>query len=327
MRGSAVGDRYRMVNGLYIVGITLDVEHTRASAYSSFDGQEFCTLPTFDRVGYGDKLRRFSSISRRRTPMADLVPLNAWDNHIHVFDPDNYPYGSNRSYTPKAAQLSEYPKQITGCENIVIVHASVQGSSFEPLLDTLSKEGKSSFPDGKLRGLATIIPQDVDDSQLDKLHAAGVRGARLHKMSWGHGAQSGVEDIINNIKAISSKTARVGWVISIFCPLAAWAAMADDLRQLDPRTKIIADHFGAAFPGSENTVDFRTFLKLIREKKIYVKISAFERLYHGHAKGWMLSSQSRKLYWTLDRIRLSLARIGRTLVLVLQGRARMMNRD
>ena len=217
--------------------------------------------------------------------MADLVPLNAWDNHIHVFDPDNYPYGSNRSYTPKAAQLSEYPKQITGCENIVIVHASVQGSSFEPLLDTLSKEGKSSFPDGKLRGLATIIPQDVDDSQLDKLHAAGVRGARLHKMSWGHGAQSGVEDIINNIKAISSKTARVGWVISIFCPLAAWAAMADDLRQLDPRTKIIADHFGAAFPGSENTVDFRTFLKLIREKKIYVKISAFERLYHGHAKG------------------------------------------
>lgn len=214
--------------------------------------------------------------------MAELVPLGAWDTHIHVFDPKSHSYSSNRSYTPKAAQLSEYPKVVTGCDNIVVVHASVQGSSPDALLDTLSKQGTGAFPHGKLRGLATIIPQDITDDQLDKLHAAGVRGARLHKMSWGHGEQSGPNDIINDIRAISAKTARLCWIIGVFCPLTAWAALADDLRKLDPRTKIVADHFGAAFPGSEDTEEFRVFLELIREKRIYVKISGFERLYYGH---------------------------------------------
>ena len=217
--------------------------------------------------------------------MADLVPLGAWDTHIHVFDPDNFPYGTNRSYTPKAAQLSEYPRQVTGCENIVVVHASVQGSSQAALLDTLSKQGTSACGNGVLRGLATVDPQNIDDDELDKLHAAGVRGARLHKMSWGHGVQSGAEDIVNGIKAISIKTARLDWIIGIFCPLVAWAAMATDLRRLDPRTKIVADHFGATFPGMEQTDEFKIFLELVREKRIYVKISGFERLYHANSNG------------------------------------------
>ena len=122
--------------------------------------------------------------------MAELVPSGAWDTHIHVFDPNNFPYDSNRSYTPKAAQISEYPRRITACDNIVVVHASVQGSSPAALIDTLFKERTGAFKDGTLRGLATIDPTDMDDDQLDKLHALGVRGVRLHKMSWGHGAQS-----------------------------------------------------------------------------------------------------------------------------------------
>jgi predicted TIM-barrel fold metal-dependent hydrolase len=133
--------------------------------------------------------------------------------------------------------------------------------------------------------LVTIDPHDIEDNQLDKLHALGVRGARLHKMSWGHGVQSGAEGIINDIKAISTKTARLGWIIGIFCPLAAWAAMAADLRRLDPRTKIVADHFGAAFPGMERTEEFKVLLELVREKRIYVKISGFERLYDGNSNG------------------------------------------
>ena len=90
---------------------------------------------------------------------------------------------------------------------------------------------------------------------------------------------------MNDIKAISKKTATLGWIIGIFCPLAAWAAIAVDLRTLDRRTTIVADHFGAAFPGMEQTEDFKVFLKLIQDKRIYVKISGFERLYHGHSNG------------------------------------------
>jgi predicted TIM-barrel fold metal-dependent hydrolase len=90
---------------------------------------------------------------------------------------------------------------------------------------------------------------------------------------------------MQDIRTIVSKTARLGWVIAAFCPLAAWAAMADDIQQLDPRVKIIADHYGGAFPGDEDTEDFKAFLSLVLQKRLVVKISGFERLYNGHDDG------------------------------------------
>ncbi|PYI01400.1 amidohydrolase 2 [Aspergillus sclerotiicarbonarius CBS 121057] len=215
--------------------------------------------------------------------MAELVPANAWDTHIHVFDPNTFPYAVPRSYTPKAAQMAEYPTAVTGCRNVVIVHASMQGVSPAPLVDTLSKQ--QQMPGYTLRGLATIDPYTITDDELDALHAAGVRGARLHEMAWGHGKQSGGSDIIKKLTALADRLARLEWAIGIFCPISAWAAMADTIRNLDPRIQMVADHFGGTFPGEENSPEFATFLGLIREKRVWVKVSGFERLYHGHASG------------------------------------------
>ncbi|PWY90223.1 amidohydrolase 2 [Aspergillus heteromorphus CBS 117.55] len=215
--------------------------------------------------------------------MAELVPPNAWDTHIHVFDPETFPYATPRSYTPRAAQMAEYPTAVTGCRNVVIVHASMQGTSPAPLVDTLAKQ--AHLPGYRLRGLATIDPDSITDEELDALHAAGVRGARLHEMAWGHGKQSGGGDIIRKVTALAHRLGRLGWAIGIFCPVSAWAAMADTIRGLDPRIQMVADHFGGTFPGEEHSPEFATFLELIREKRVWVKVSGFERLYHGHAGG------------------------------------------
>lgn len=220
--------------------------------------------------------------------MGELVPAGAWDTHIHVFDPAKFPYVVPRSYTPKEAKMIEYPTTVTGCKNIIIVHASMQGSSPAALLDTLSKQGsvELGLQDYKLRGLATIDVDTITDAELDALHAAGVRGARLHEMSWGHGKQSGGSDIIVKVRGLASRLARLGWAIGIFCPVSAWAAMADLIRnEIDPRIKMVADHMGGTFPGEENTEDFKVFLELVREKRVFVKISGFERLYHGFENG------------------------------------------
>lgn len=99
-----------------------------------------------------------------------LVPAGAWDTHTHVFDPEKFPYSNSRSYTPKAAQVTEYPVKTTGCTCVVIVHASIQGSSPSALLDTLSKAQSSGLT---LRGLATIDIDNTTDAELDALHAAG----------------------------------------------------------------------------------------------------------------------------------------------------------
>jgi predicted TIM-barrel fold metal-dependent hydrolase len=202
--------------------------------------------------------------------MASLVPKGAWDTHTHVFDPETWPYPTPRSYTPKAAQISEYPFGQTGCKKVVVVHASVQGASPAPLVDTLNKQ--KSLPGVTLRGLDTIDVDTITDAELDELHSVGVRGARLHEMAWGHGHQAGGSDIIPKVKKLADRLGRLGWVIGIFC-------------ELDPRIKLVADHFGGTFPGEETGEEFKTFIELIREKRIYVKVSGFERLYHGHAGG------------------------------------------
>jgi predicted TIM-barrel fold metal-dependent hydrolase len=213
-----------------------------------------------------------------------LVPEGAWETHIHAFDPEKFPYAVPRSYTPKPAAIQDYPFAFTGCKNIVIVHASIQGTSPAPLVDTLNKQ--KSLPGVRLRGLATIDVNNITDAELDELHAAGVRGARLHEMSWGHGHQSGGDAIGKKVLALSGRLARLGWTIGIFCDIRAWASMAGMIRtELDPRIKLVADHMGGTFPGEENLPEFATFLDLIREKRIYVKLSGFERLYHGHAGG------------------------------------------
>jgi predicted TIM-barrel fold metal-dependent hydrolase len=212
-----------------------------------------------------------------------LLPKGAWDTHIHVFDPEKFPYATPRSYTPKEAPVVDYPVALTGCTGLVVVHASMQGSSPAALVDTLNRQ--SSMPGFQLRGLATIDVDSITDAELDALHAAGVRGARMHEMAWGHGEQKGGEQITKKIKVLASRLARLGWVIGVFCPLPAWAAMADMIRGLDPRVKIVADHFGSTFPGDEKTEDFQTLLSLIREKRLFVKVSGFERLYHGNPAG------------------------------------------
>lgn len=142
------------------------------------------------------------------------------------------------------------------------------------------------MPGVTLRGLATIDVNNTTDAELDELHAAGVRGARLHEMAWGHGHQSGGDAIGKKVLHLATKLARLEWVIGIFCDIRAWASMAEMIRtELDPRIKLVADHLGGTFPGEENLPEFQTFLDLIKEKCVYVKLSGFERLYHGHAGG------------------------------------------
>ncbi|KAH9213276.1 hypothetical protein DL95DRAFT_524580, partial [Leptodontidium sp. 2 PMI_412] len=194
-----------------------------------------------------------------------LVPAGAWDTHTHVFDPEKFPYSNSRSYTPKAAQVTEYPVKTTGCTCVVIVHASIQGSSPSALLDTLNKAQSSGLT---LRGLATIDIDNTTDAELDALHAAGVRGARLHEMSWGHGAQAGGSQIGRKVAALAERFGRLGWAIGVFCDIRAWASMAEQIRTMDPRVKMIADHFGGTFPGEEKTPEFTTFLELVREGRL-----------------------------------------------------------
>jgi predicted TIM-barrel fold metal-dependent hydrolase len=105
-------------------------------------------------------------------------------------------------------------------------------------------------------------------------------------MALGHGYQTGEDAIAKKVKALAERLAKLGWAIGIFCDVRAWASMAEMIRtELDSRIKLVADHLGGTFPGEESLPEFKTFLELIIEKRVYVKLSGFEPLYYGHEGG------------------------------------------
>lgn len=212
--------------------------------------------------------------------LTHIVPPDAWDTHIHIFDPESFPYGLPRSYTPKAAALEEYPFQITNCTNILVVQATVQGTDPAPLLDAISENG-SGHKRASLRGLTTADLSKLSEAELDRLQSAGVRGVRMHEMSWGHGAQASAHNIAEKIRVTAPIVARLGWVVDVFSDVHTWAALDHFFRkELDSDVRIVADHCGGVFPGDEALPEFKTFISLIQDGYLNIKLSGFERLYH-----------------------------------------------
>lgn len=213
------------------------------------------------------------------------VPAEAWDTHIHVFEPDKHPYSPTRAYTPAAASLAQYPHHETGCTNIVVVQATVQGTDPTPVRDLLDRFDQSSPFGGTLRGLVVIDLDKTTDEELDQLHAAGVRGVRMHEVSWGFGQQASNNAVACKIQVAATRLNRLGWVLDMYMHPEGWAAAVPVIEALPQSTKLVADHWAGFRPGQESSAEFEAFLGLVRRRRIFVKLSAFERQYHGHPEG------------------------------------------
>ncbi|KAM5343564.1 hypothetical protein ACJ41O_012101 [Fusarium nematophilum] len=145
------------------------------------------------------------------------VPPSSWDTHIHVFEPDTHPFSPTRSYTPAAASIDDYPHKATGCTNIVIVQATVQGTSPTPLVDLLSRIGKVVPSSGGLcRGVTVLDLERTADEELDRLHDAGIRGVRMHEVSWGFGKQAADDAVAKKIQLAAARLSRLGWVLDLY---------------------------------------------------------------------------------------------------------------
>ena len=79
-------------------------------------------------------------------PVASLrhvsaLPPGAVDAHVHVFEPDRFPFVEGRNYTPGTAALEQLVdlQQGLGVQRAVVVQASVQGTGPQGLLDVLQR--------------------------------------------------------------------------------------------------------------------------------------------------------------------------------------------
>lgn len=197
------------------------------------------------------------------------LPAGAVDAHCHVFGPgDKFPYAPERKYTPCDASKEQLfaLRDHLGFARNVIVQATCHGADNRALVDALQTAGD------KARGVATV-KADVSAEELQKLHAAGVRGVRFNFV------KRLVDTAPTEVLAtIAEKIKPLGWHIVIYFEAADLAEYYDFFTSLP--TTVVVDHMGRpdvtqpAYGG-----DFELFVKLMREHpNFWSKLSCPERL-------------------------------------------------
>jgi predicted TIM-barrel fold metal-dependent hydrolase len=201
-------------------------------------------------------------------PRAFTPPAGACDAHCHVFGPaDRFPFAPDRRYTPPDAGSEDLARlhRRLGLSRAVVVQASCHGTDNAALLDALRRG------DGRRAGVA-MIGDAASDAELDELHEAGVRGARVNFVAHLGGApdRAGVE-------RTAARLADRGWhLVCHFdaADLATWSPLLDRLP-----CPYVIDHMGRvdAAAGVDQP-PFRALLTLAADDRCWIKLSGADRL-------------------------------------------------
>jgi predicted TIM-barrel fold metal-dependent hydrolase len=205
----------------------------------------------------------FAKPSQPSTAVNFDVPAGACDCHTHIHAPQ-FSYFSGRVYTPDMAMPDEMAAlhKALRIQRVVIVTPSVYGTDNGPTLFGMAARGNNA------RGVV-VIDEKTPESELDRMHKAGVRGIRLNL------ATGGINDPKVGGQRFQTAAERMksrNWHVQLNTNLAMIAALRDMLAASP--VPIVVDHFGGAVadrgpqqPGFDALVD------LVRSGVAYVKIS------------------------------------------------------
>ena len=202
-----------------------------------------------------------------RTPRLRL-PAGSCDSHCHVFGPAAvFPYAADRTFTPVDApvgQLMALHRHL-GLDRAVIVQSSCYGADHSALLAALAAGG------GRYRGVALISP-GTPPAEISRLHAAGVRGFRLHFLP-----HLGAPPAMAEIKDMVGLTADLGWHAEIHLHSADIARLAGLIRWFP--VPVVIDHLARLdlAPGAAGP-EVSALLDLLDTGRVWVKTSGVDRV-------------------------------------------------
>ena len=198
-----------------------------------------------------------------------IPPAGAVDAHCHVFGPAaEFPFAPERKYTPGDAGKDKLfaLRNHLGLARNVIVQASCHGKDNSAMIDALETSG------GLARGVA-VVAHDIADDELDRMHAAGVRGVRFNFVK--RLVDATPRELFLQTAA---RVQRLGWHVVVYFE-------APDLVDLTPFLKelpgiLVIDHMGRPDVTSPvDGADFQTFVTLMDGMpNVWTKVSCPERL-------------------------------------------------
>ena len=115
-----------------------------------------------------------------------------------------------------------------------------------------------------------MVPTDVKDTELERLHRAGFRGVRVNLF-----AKSGL--LLDDLEKIAARVRGFKWHVQLHADARSLGEIAGRLRRLP--VDVVFDHMGHV-PAAAGADDpgFRALLDLMKEGRFWAKLSAPYRL-------------------------------------------------
>jgi 2-pyrone-4,6-dicarboxylate lactonase len=197
------------------------------------------------------------------------MPQGACDCHCHVFGPaSRFPYAPERTYTPDDAPFERLRAlhDHLGITRAIVVQPTCHGVDHAVTIDAIARSN------GRYLGIANGAA-DFDDSELMKLHEAGMRGVRFNFVR-----HLGAVPDEARFLAMMKRIAPLGWHVELHLD-------AEDLLERERlfdnvNIPLVIDHMGRAKAAAGiNQPAFRALLKLLCANPLaWVKISGADRL-------------------------------------------------
>ena len=196
------------------------------------------------------------------------LPPGSCDSHFHVFGPKaTFPFAKDASYVPADAPKEELfaMHEFLGIDRGVVVQSAAHG------YDNRAAAGLIADKKDRYVGVA-LLPVNAPFDEVKRLHEEGFRGVRFN-----YTRHLGEPPPIEEVIKFCSKIASLGWHLQMHME-------RDFIDRLAPSLKlssvpVVIDHMGRA--DAEQGLDqapFRALLKLLEDKKIWVKVSGAERV-------------------------------------------------
>jgi 2-pyrone-4,6-dicarboxylate lactonase len=194
-------------------------------------------------------------------------PRGSCDCQFHIYDdPAIFPPRPNPPYLPITsatfAQAQKTHKAI-GFDRGVIVHSAIYGSDHRLLLHALeSLDDRECY-----RGIG-IVDDRVSDTELERMHAAGVRGARLNFVRFLALDQREAE-----VRRSMARLRELGWHARLHVNGDDLLEHSDLLRSFKDVPMVI-DHFGhVGFDGGLDRPVIRWVLDMLKRENWWMMVS------------------------------------------------------
>jgi predicted TIM-barrel fold metal-dependent hydrolase len=197
-------------------------------------------------------------------------PPGSVDTHVHVFDPERFPYSADASYRPvagecgTAADLARLLDAHAIARVVLVNPTSGYGDDNRCLLAALEELG------ARARGIARV-PPGVMPRTLTALRKAGIVGVRVDLVAGGLGMLEA-----RGFRRFLTRIADAGMMLQVQCEGDQFAAVAPFLTQVP--LHCVVDHLGRPDPARGlDAPGFRALLAGADGGRLAVKLSGLMR--------------------------------------------------